>query len=225
MARTHGAQPGTEGDPQARQRAPLEQGQGLEEEGGTPSHQRAQTACRQEGWGQTSIRPRASSARSLRAEKGGDPPKWPRVHIEHGMPARERGEPPNQEEEEGAPPKQRALPSHGMQERGGVGKHGGHRQGTPQEACNPSARHSGMGRGRDPRPGRRRGGNPPKQSALPAHGMQERGRWGFNPRSGAHALHAWSDTGDGGQTPRPADASHRQTKRCGGGRRRGKGNN
>ena len=75
MARTHGAQPGTEGEPQARQRAPLEQGQGLEEEGGTPSHQRAQTACRQEGWGQTSIRPRASSARSLRAEKGGDPPK------------------------------------------------------------------------------------------------------------------------------------------------------
>ena len=41
-------------------------------------------------------RPRASYARSLRAEKGGDPPEFQHSYIEYDIPKREGGEPLNQ---------------------------------------------------------------------------------------------------------------------------------
>ena len=78
-----------------------------------------------------------------------------------------------------------------------------------------------------------KGGAPSEQLALPAHSMQEQGEIegtihqvgrGEKTQSGSHAHHAWPDIGDGGHPPRPTEAPHWQTKRCGGGRRRGTGN-
>ena len=61
------------------------------------------------------------------------------------MPGRVGGDSPSQEEGEVEPPKQHALPAHGMQVRGGGWV-------NPEEAI----------------------GGPPDQRALPVHGMQER---------------------------------------------------
>ena len=44
----------------------------------------------------------------------GGTPKWQCAHLVHGMQAREVGYTSNQEDEEGAPPEQSALPEHGM---------------------------------------------------------------------------------------------------------------
>ena len=90
-----------------------------------------------------SSRPRATSASSLRAEEGGDPTERKCVHIEHGTPKREGGGTPNQEDMEGAPPEQRALLVHSMQERKEEAT-------TYQDA---------------------EGGVPSEQRVLPAHGM------------------------------------------------------
>ena len=69
-------------------------------------------------------------------------------------------------------------------------------------------------------------GSPPEQRVILAHGMPSRkggggdqgGREG-TPLVGAHALRTLPDTGYGGRPPRPAEASHRKTKQCGGGKR------
>ena len=87
-------------------------------------------------------RPRAPTARRPILEEGGYPPQRHRARQAHGIPEREGGESLNQEEEEGAPPGQCALPSHGIQ---------GRREAPNLEEAT---------------------GGPPEQRALPAHGMQ-----------------------------------------------------
>ena len=49
----------------------------------------------------------------------------------HGMPEREEGIPRRQEDEEGAPPYQRALPAHGMHGRGWGPEPNQQPEGTP----------------------------------------------------------------------------------------------
>ena len=90
------------------------------------------------------------------------------------MPAKEGGDSTNQEEEEGTPPNQHALPAHVIQGRG--------RSPTPEEATGgPPEQRALPAHGMQ----EREGGDPyqateegalPKQRALPVHGMQERGR-------------------------------------------------
>ena len=76
------------GIPQTRQRARLARGQGLEEEGGRPSQQRAQPARRQEiGGGHLK-----QAVRNIRAQPEGggrgEPPERQCEHIVHGTSVR-----------------------------------------------------------------------------------------------------------------------------------------
>ena len=150
----------------------------------------------------------------MQEREGGEPPNQEdyerappeqRAHQAHGMHEREWRGPPNQEDNEGAPPDQRAISVHGMQDREG--------EGTPDQEAEEGA--------------------PPQQRVLPAHGMQERGEVRGTPHQEGEGgatpeqesmpfVHGLiQEMGVIPQPPRPAEAQHRQTKRCGGGRIRG----
>ena len=127
----------------------------------------------------------APTARGLIPEEGGIHPYGSVRSQLTACPSGRRGSPPRQEDEEGASPKQRALPVHSMQ---------------------------GLGVPKVPPDSPRR---PPDQRAPLAHRVQGRGREegagpqpdgerGGNPRAGPHNLRARTATGDGGKPPRPA---------------------
>ena len=109
---------GARGDPRTRQHRNPPCGRTHDEEGSPQSQHQAQPARGQEGEGN---RPRAPTACRPSLKEGGDPLRRQHGLPAHGTPAREGGDSPNQEEEEGAPPNQRTLPAHGMQDREGGG--------------------------------------------------------------------------------------------------------
>ena len=144
---------------------------------GPQLQQRAQPARGKDGEGE---RLHAPTACRLRPEEGGDSPKHQPALPSYGMPSREGGDYPNQEEEEGETPKQRALPAHGMQGRGG-GEPEEATGGLPEQRAFPAHGMQERDGGRvDQATGE---GTPTEQRALPAHGMQERGvEGGGNPQ-------------------------------------------
>ena len=91
---------------------PCDRAQDKEDEEWAPKlHQRAQAARGQEGAGD---RPHTPIARSLSLNEEGDPPKVS-VRSQRTACLSRGGDSPIQEEEEGAPPEQCALPAHVMQ--------------------------------------------------------------------------------------------------------------
>ena len=77
-------------------------------------------------------------ALGMSTEEGGDPPVRQRALPEHSMPEREEGSPRRQEDEEGAPPDQRALLAHGMHGWGGTQNQTNTPRGSPEQRAPPA---------------------------------------------------------------------------------------
>ena len=121
-ARAHGAQRGHEGGPPITlaQDTPARPGRAQDREAKEGALQTQQCAQTARRQEEAGYILHAPTARGLDQESEGDPPKWKRALPAHGMPERGEGDSPIQEEEEGEPPS--SVRSQHTACRGGVGE-------------------------------------------------------------------------------------------------------